>query len=248
MSQNGDTLKLCPLEVLTKVYRSANMYSVTGCYANIKIGGALMQLYDESVLSAIHEYIKQYQMRNGKSPSYREIGKNVGVYNPGKVARYIHQLEIRGLIGKDRDGSVAIDPKLFSGRTQTASLVGTVACGMPIFAEENIEGNFELPVEIFGNEEHFLLHAKGYSMVEKGIYDGDIIVAKRQNTADAGQVVVALIDDDATTKIFLPQKDHYILRAANNTVNDQGERCYPDIITDHCEILGVVDNVIHRVR
>lgn len=139
-------------------------------------------------------------------------------------------------------------PRLFSGRTRTASLVGTVACGMPILAEENIEGNYALPVELFGNEEHFLLHAKGYSMVDKGIYDGDIIVAKRQNTAEAGQVVVALIDDEATTKIFLPKKNHYVLRAANDSTDEEGKRCYPDIVTDHCEILGVVDNVIHRVR
>ena len=119
---------------------------------------------------------------------------------------------------------------------------------MPILAEEYIEGSYALPVELFGREEHFLLHAKGYSMIDKGIYDGDIIVAKRQNTAEAGQVVVALIDDEATTKIFLPKKGHCILRAANDSTDEEGKRCYPDIVTDHCEILGVVDNVIHRVR
>lgn len=207
-----------------------------------------MQLYDEKMLSQIHEYIKQYQMENGRSPSYRQIGKSVGINNPGKVARYLHQLELRGLIDKEKNGSVAIDPKLFSGRTRTASLVGTVACGSPILAEQNVEGNYELPVDLFGGEEHFLLHARGYSMIDKGIYDGDIIVARRQNTATSGQVVVALIDDEATAKIFLPQKKRFILRAANDSVDEQGERCYPDIITDHCEILGVVDNVIHRVR
>ena len=206
-----------------------------------------MKLYDENILKEMYEYIKQYQVENGKSPTYRQIGRSVGITSPGKIGRYILQLEMRGLIGKERDGSVAIDPRLFSGRTRT-SLVGTVACGMPILAEENIEGNFELPVEIFGNEEHFLLHAKGYSMIEKGIYDGDIIVAKRQSTAEAGQVVVALIDDEATTKIFLPQKGKYVLQAANDSLDENGNRCYPDIITDHCEILGVVDNVIHRVR
>lgn len=207
-----------------------------------------MKLYDEDTLSKIYRFIKQYQKENGKSPTYRQIGHSIGISSSGMVGRYIRQLEMRGLIGKEKNGAVAIDPRLFSGRTRTASLIGTVACGMPIFAEENIEGNFELPVEIFGNEEHFLLHAKGYSMIGKGIYDGDIIVAKRQNTAESGQVVVALIDDEATTKIFIPKKNRFVLKAANDSTDENGNRCYPDIVTDHCEILGVVDNVIHRVK
>lgn len=207
-----------------------------------------MKLYDEDTLSKIYRFIKQYQKENGKSPTYRQIGHSIGISSSGMVGRYIRQLEMRGLIGKEKNGAVAIDPRLFSGRTRTASLIGTVACGMPIFAEENIEGNFELPVEIFGNEEHFLLHAKGYSMVGKGIYDGDIIVAKRQNTAEPGQVVVALIDDEATAKIFIPKKNKFVLKAANDSTDEEGNRCYPDIVTDHCEILGVVDNVIHRVK
>ena len=207
-----------------------------------------MKPYDEDTLSNIYRFIKQYQKENGKSPTYRQIGHSIGISSSGMVGRYIRQLEMRGLIGKEKNGAVAIDPRLFSGRTRTAALIGTVACGMPIFAEENIEGNFELPVEIFGNEEHFLLHAKGYSMIGKGIYDGDIIVAKRQNTAESGQVVVALIDDEATTKIFIPKKNEFVLKAANDSTDEEGNRCYPDIVTDHCEILGVVDNVIHRVR
>ena len=207
-----------------------------------------MKLYDEDTLSKIYRFIKQYQKENGKSPTYRQIGHSIGISSSGMVGRYIRQLEMRGLIGKEKNGAVAIDPRLFSGRTRTASLIGTVACGMPIFAEENIEGNFELPVEIFGNEEHFLLHAKGYSMVGKGIYDGDIIVAKRQNTAEPGQVVVALIDDEATAKIFIPKKNKFVLKAANDSTDEEGNRCYPDIVTDHCEIFGVVDNVIHRVK
>ena len=207
-----------------------------------------MKLYDEDTLSKIYRFIKQYQKENGKSPTYRQIGHSIGISSSGMVGRYIRQLEMRGLIGKEKNGAVAIDPRLFSGRTRTASLIGTVACGMPIFAEENIEGNFELPVEIFGNEEHFLLHAKGYSMIGKGIYDGDIIVAKRQNTVEPGQVVVALIDDEATAKIFIPKKNKFVLKAANDSTDEEGNRCYPDIVTDHCEILGVVDNVIHRVK
>ena len=104
-----------------------------------------MKLYDEITLAKMQAFIKQYQKENGKSPTYRQIGHSVGISSPGMVGRYIRQLEMRGLIGKEKDGSVAIDPRLFSGRTRTASLVGTVACGMPILAEENIEGNYALP-------------------------------------------------------------------------------------------------------
>lgn len=176
------------------------------------------------------------------------IGKSVGIENPGTVARYINQLKIRGLIDKDNGGAVAIDPRLFSGRTKTVSLVGTVACGMPILAEENIEGNFQLPVELFGNDEHFMLYAKGYSMIDKGIYNGDIIVAKKQAVAEDGQVVVALIDNEATAKIFYRKRGKVVLRAANDSVDEYGNRNYPDIVTENCSILGIVDNVIHRVK
>ncbi len=99
-----------------------------------------MKLYDETTLAKMQAFIKQYQKENGKSPTYRQIGHSVGISSPGRIGRYIRQLEMRGLIGKEKDDSVAIDPRLFSGRTRTVSLFGTVACGMPILAEENIEG------------------------------------------------------------------------------------------------------------
>ena len=211
-------------------------------------GDMSMQLYNEQILNRMLDYIKQYQTENGKSPTYRLIGKSVGIENPGTVARYINQLKIRGLIDKDNGGAVAIDPRLFSGRTKTVSLVGTVACGMPILAEENIEGNFQLPVELFGNDEHFMLYAKGYSMIDKGIYNGDIIVAKKQAVAKDGQVVVALIDNEAMAKIFYRKRGKVVLRAANDSVDEYGNRNYPDIVTENCSILGIVDNVIHRVK
>ena len=191
-------------------------------------GDMSMQLYNEQILNRMLDYIKQYQTENGKSPTYRLIGKSVGIENPGTVARYIN--------------------RLFSGRTKTVSLVGTVACGMPILAEENIEGNFQLPVELFGNDEHFMLYAKGYSMIDKGIYNGDIIVAKKQAVAEDGQVVVALIDNEATAKIFYRKRGKVVLRAANDSVDEYGNRNYPDIVTENCSILGIVDNVIHRVK
>ena len=84
-------------------------------------GDMSMQLYNEQILNRMLDYIKQYQTENGKSPTYRLIGKSVGIENPGTVARYINQLKIRGLIDKDNGGAVAIDPRLFSGRTNSIS-------------------------------------------------------------------------------------------------------------------------------
>ena len=206
-----------------------------------------MKLYDEDKLNQILEYIKDYQKQEGRSPSYREVGQAVGIKNSGTISRYIKQLELRGEIRKTAKGTIAIENKFFSGKTRTVALVGTVACGQPIFADENIEGNYQLPVELFGNTEHFMLRAKGESMIEKGIFDGDIIVVRKQNVAERGQVVVALIEDEATAKIFMRQNNQIILRAANNSVDEKGNRCYPDILTDKCEILGIVDHVIHKI-
>lgn len=207
-----------------------------------------MRKYDEEKLMSICEFVKEYQKEEGRSPSYREIGRHIGQSNPGMAARYIKELERRGLLNKENDGTIAIDTRLFSGHTRNASLVGAVACGMPIFAEENIEGTYQLPTEIFGSSEHFLLMAKGYSMIDKGIEDGDIIVVEKANTAYPGQVVIALIGDEATAKIFLPQKNKVILRAANESVDANGNRNYPDIVVKECQILGIVDKVIHSVN
>ena len=92
-----------------------------------------------------------------------------------------------------------------------------------------------------------MLRAKGSSMIEKGIVDGEVLFVKKQETAEAGQIVIALIDEDATAKIFLPRKDKVILRAANSSTDKNGNRLYPDIIVKECRILGVVDNVLHRL-
>ena len=205
-----------------------------------------MKPYNETLLNEINSFIKEYQLDKGVSPSYRVIANKFRV-DLHVVSRYIKQLEMRGLLRKNDDGVIAIDTKLFKGNTKPTSLVGAVACGTPMFAEENVEGTFQLPVEIFGNSENFILRAKGYSMIGKGIYDGDLIIARKQNCAEKGETVIALIDDEATAKIYIPQKDKIILRAANDSVDENGKKTYPDIITKNCVILGVVHKVIHNI-
>lgn len=206
-----------------------------------------MKLYDEDKLDKVYDFITRYQADEGKSPTYRQIMHHCKFSNIGTVYRYIKVLKDRGMIEKDERGSVAIDDNLLKGETVTIPLVGAVACGAPITAIENIEGNFSLPTDFFGKGERFMLRAQGSSMIDKGIFDGDILFVKKQESADAGQVVIALIDDDATAKIFLPRKDKIILRAANESTDKNGNRLYPDIVVKECRILGVVDNVLHKL-
>lgn len=206
-----------------------------------------MKLYDEDKLDKVFDFITRYQADEGKSPTYRQIMHHCKFSNIGTVYRYIKVLKDRGMIEKDERGSVAIDDNLLKGETVTIPLVGAVACGAPLTAIENIEGNFSLPTDFFGKGERFMLRAQGSSMIDKGIFDGDILFVKKQESADAGQVVIALIDDDATAKIFLPWKDKIILRAANESTDKNGNRLYPDIVVKECRILGVVDNVLHKL-
>lgn len=205
-----------------------------------------MKPFNEPLINEMSAFIKEYQLNKGVSPSYSVISTHFRI-SKSVVARYLKQLEMRGMLRKNDDGVIAIDTKLFKGNTKPTSLVGAVACGTPMFAEENIEGTFQLPVEIFGNSENFILRAKGYSMIGKGIYDGDLIIARKQNCAEKGETVIALIDDEATAKIYMPQKDKIILRAANDSVDENGKKTYPDIITKNCVILGVVHKVIHNI-
>lgn len=203
--------------------------------------------YDEKKLDRVYDFINEYQADQGKSPTYRQIMHNCKFTNIGTVYRYIKVLKDRGLIEQDERGSVAIDENLLRGETVTIPLVGAVSCGAPITAIENIEGNFSLPIEFFGKAERFMLRARGNSMVDKGIYDDDILFVRKQEYADPGQVVIAMIEDEATAKIFLPRKDKVILRAANDRKDKDGNRLYPDIVAKECRILGVVDSVLHKV-
>ena len=146
-------------------------------------------------------------------------------------------LQTRGLIERNDFGRIVTPTRLETGNTIIAPLVGQVACGKPIFAEENIEGTFALPTLIFGSERVMLLHAKGDSMIGAGINDGDLIVATITNSADDGDIVVVLINDSATVKRLFRKKNYAILHAENPK--------YEDIITKELTIQGVVKHVIH---
>ena len=196
-----------------------------------------MNPINEVNVNKVLDFIKDFQKREGRSPSFRQIAKGCCFPSLATAQRYVAILQRRNLIEKNDNGKIAIPQNLSRGPTIIAPLVGNVACGTPIYAEENIEESFQLPTQIFGKEKVMLLHACGDSMTGVGIFDGDLIVAQICNTANEGDIVVALINDSATVKTYHRKKDYAILHPENPK--------YDDIITKDFIIQGIVKHVIH---
>ncbi len=184
----------------------------------------------------ILEFIKSEIARRGYPPSVREIAAAVGLKSTSTVHGHLRRLEKKGLIKRDvlkpRAMEVITDP----GENRTAPVpvpvIGHVTAGQPIFAEENLDEVINLPEEMLGPGEHFILHVHGTSMIEAGILDGDHIVVRRQNEANNGDIVVAMIDDSATVKRFYRENGHFRLQPENSAMEP--------IFTDHLQILGKV--------
>ncbi len=198
-----------------------------------------MKSLNQNTLDATLEFIKKYQLENGKSPSYREIMKKMHFNNLAFVYRYVNRLHSNGLLEKDRLGGIEIPTNLRTDETIIAPLVGNVACGSPILAEQNIERTYQLPVDLFGRADLKILNAKGDSMIGVGIFDGDWICFNPCNSANDGDIVVALIDNEATVKRYFKKKNKIILHPENPQ--------YEDIIVDDCKIQGIVKRIVHKL-
>lgn len=196
-----------------------------------------MRVINETKLNEVLDYIKNFQVKEGRSPSYRQIMKAVNFSSLAQSQRYVKTLQSRNLIKRNDLGRIITPNRLLSGKTIIAPLVGTIACGTPILAEENIEGTYKLPTAIFGNSQSMLLHASGDSMIGVGINDGDLIVAEICDTADEGDIIVALLEDSATVKTLHKRNGHIYLHPENPK--------YEDIPADNVIIQGVVKHVIH---
>lgn len=196
-----------------------------------------MKVLDKNKLQELLDYIRDYQSKNGKSPSYRTIMKALKFTNLASVFRYVGRLEADGQIEKTNLGGIEISPNLRPNKPIIAQLVGTVACGDPITAIQNIEQTVELPSAIFGNEQLYYLTAKGNSMTGVGIFDGDLIFYKPCNSANVGQIIVALIGDSATIKTLKKVNGKFILHPENPE--------YKDIIPEQLVIQGIVKRVVH---
>jgi len=171
----------------------------------------------------ILDFIRQRIKNNGYPPSVREIGEAVGLRSSSTVHAYLVQLEEMGLIRKDPTKPraiipVDIDDSKPSSTALSLPLVGKVAAGAPILAEQNIETYLSIPAEMVGYGTHFLLQVKGDSMIEAGILDGDYLIVRQQNQASNGDIVVAMVEDEATVKRIYFHSDHIELRPENSAM------------------------------
>ena len=188
----------------------------------------------------ILEFIKHEIINKGYPPAVREICEAVHLKSTSSVHSHLESLEKNGYIRRDPTKPRAIEImdenfNLTRREVVHVPIVGSVAAGQPILADENIENYFPIPVDLLPNEQTFMLRVKGESMINAGIFDGDHILVQKQPTAENGDIVVALIDDSATVKTFYKEADHIRLQPENDAYD-------PIILTD-CMILGKVFGV-----
>ena len=180
----------------------------------------------------IYDFIKEYQQEKGYPPSVREMAAAVGLSSPSTVHAHLSALEARGLLKRDatkpralelfnEDGSSVSLPKQEAPSqrgTVSLPLVGRVAAGVPILAEQNIEDTFTVPTEIATDQGSFILEVHGNSMINVGIYNGDYIIVREQKSAMNGEIVVAMIDGAATVKTFYKEQGRVRLQPENDTM------------------------------
>ena len=189
----------------------------------------------------ILDYIKDEILKRGYPPAVREICEAVHLKSTSSVHAHLETLEKNGYIRRDPNKPRAIeicDDNFQMVRTEMVSIpvVGRVAAGAPILAEENIESYFPIPADMVPRGESFMLKVKGDSMINAGIFSGDQIFVNACNTASNGDMVVALIDDSATVKTFYKEEGHIRLQPENDEMDP--------IIVEDCQILGKVYGVL----
>lgn len=194
---------------------------------------------EEAILTVIKENIRT----KGYPPSVREIGQVVGLKSSSTVHNYLKRLEKKGLLRRDPTKPRAVELMDRSSHTlelmRMVPLLGRVAAGEPILAVENREDVFPLPISFTGEGEFFMLTVRGDSMIEAGIFDGDLVVVRRQPTADNGDIVVALLNDEATVKRFFRENGHIRLQPENKAMS-------PILVRDPL-ILGKVVGLLRKL-
>ena len=164
----------------------------------------------------ILDYIENYIEVNGYPPSVREIGQAVDLKSTSTVHGHLNRLEKKGLLHREAMKPRTIDiTREDKPQMLKLPILGKVAAGVPILAEENAEGYVQLPDVIVGRGEHFILEIRGESMISAGIMNGDFVVVKRQQTAQNGDIVIAMIDDEATCKRYFKEPDRIRLQPEN---------------------------------
>lgn len=203
----------------------------------------------QAVLNCIEDCIRE----KGYGPTVREVCSALGLSSPSTVHVHLNALESKGLIKRDplKSRSIVLTYPLDEEEAQEevsvpsfskiidVPLVGDVAAGTPILAEENVRDTISLPVDIVGDSASFMLSVHGESMIEAGINDGDYVVVKSQPVANNGDIVVAMIDDGATVKRFYKEQNYIRLQPENSSMEP--------IITTDCTIAGKVVAVFRRL-
>ena len=191
---------------------------------------------DPEIMKRIVDFVEAYHLDYNSSPSLRVIADGVGIGST-TVYRYLMEMNERGMICYD--GKTIRNEKIDKSQRGTirAAVIGRIACGIPNLAEQHVEGYVNLPESLFGQGNFYILRASGCSMTEAGIDDGDLVVIREQNTAEDGQIVVALVDDEATLKRFFHEGDRIRLHPENPRMKD--------IFVTDCRIQDVAVKVIH---
>ena len=226
----------------------------------MKWGTNFMRKKDPNSLNkrekAILKFIEKQINANGYPPSVREIGKAVDLKSTATVHGYIASLEQKGYIKKEsqkgrtlkllKGGAIegqtsTFDKEVYSSKEMVdVPVIGKITAGEPILAVENVTDTFPIPLDFVGTGESFMLTVRAESMIEAGILDGDYILVRKQNTAHNGEIVVALIGDEATVKTFYKEKDHIRLQPENSSLDP--------IIVPTCQILGKVSGVFRKIK
>lgn len=197
----------------------------------------------------LYNFIKNYQNEFGYPPTVREMCKAIKVSSTSTIFYYLNKLENSNKIKKNPNKNRALE--IINNEVSNISTIaqseenltkipvlGTVTCGEPILAVQTSEEYFMVSKTLFKGDDLFMLTAKGESMINAGIYDGDKIILRQQSNADNGDIVAALIDDSATIKRFYKENGHYRLQPENDA--------FSPIIVDHVEIIGKVVGLVRK--
>ena len=188
-------------------------------------------------LKSVYDYTVRYIDYNGYPPSVREICADLNIKSTATAYSYLERLKSKGLLNKDPQKKRTLSVSGSVKRTGAVPLVGTIAAGQPIFAVENLEEYLPLPEDLSG-ENSFALRVKGDSMINAGIYDKDIIIVEKCSTAENGEIIAALIDDEATVKRFYKRDGKIILHPENDAMSD--------MVFDNVIVLGKVKGLLRK--
>lgn len=221
--------------------RGANECSILGLHKHTfgtgEVGGVTLSKRQLEILEAIRRLTRE----NGYPPTVREIGAVVGLSSPASVLGHLRTLERQGCIRRDvlKRRALELVEDGAGGGVVRLPLVGRVAAGAPILADEHVEDVVEVPSCLLSSGECFVLRVKGSSMVKAGILDGDLLVVRRQDSAENGDIVVAILGDEATVKRFYREADHIRLQPENDDM--------PPLLVRDPLIAGKVVGVMRRV-